>query len=84
MPTSVPKAFTLTFATNDLINYKGQNYAISSAAAGVDDGNGTISYVLTLVGAPVSTITVSYKNCVQSVDQGSPTGITTWVQTVNA
>lgn len=80
---SIPQPFTLSILANDIINYKGQKYTISNVAAGVDDGKGNITYVLTLTGAPVSTITVSAANCVQSSDQGSSTGVTTWSQSAN-
>jgi hypothetical protein len=86
MSVSVPKAFTLAISVNDLINYKGQNYVISAVAAGVDDGVGGVTYVLTLTGAPVSTITVGYKNCVAQSLQGAYGNTvepTTWYQSAN-
>ena len=83
---SVPKPFVLAITAGDSINYKGSNYPISNVAAGVDDGNGNTTYVLTLTGAPVSTITVSAKNTVASSQTGATggTGPTLWVQTANA
>ncbi len=87
MPTSVPAAFSLSISANDIINYKGQYYVISNVAAGVDDGNGGLTYVLTLIGAPVSTITVGYKNCVKSFLQGAYGNTvepTTWLQSAAA
>lgn len=60
------------------MNYGGQNYVITSVAAGVDDGLGNISYAVTLTGGRI--ITVSAKNCVQELQNASATGADLWVQ----
>lgn len=80
MTASIPPAPTLSFVSGDRINYGGKSYTISSAAAGSDNGNGKVTYVLTLTGAPVSTITVSADNCVLHFSDGSSTGTRHWRQ----
>ena len=86
MSASVPKPFTLSITAGDSINYHGTVYPISNVAAGVDNGTGEISYVLTLTGAPVSTITVSAKNTVSSSQEGAVgnNGPTLWIHGDNS
>lgn len=81
MPASVPKPTTLpTLSVGDQINYKGQQVTITAVAAGVDDGNGTISYNVTLSAAGNPVVTVSANNCVinNPGTEASSTGVEIW------
>lgn len=81
MSNSVPAPATLpTLNAGDFINYKGQQVQISAVSAGVDDGQGTVNYNVTLntVGNPV--IVCSANNTVinNPGTEAASTGVEVW------
>lgn len=77
---SIPKPFTLSIQGGDTINYKGTEYVITNVAAGVDNGEGVISYSVTLTGGAV--ITCSANDTILSSSNNG--GVSTWAQTAEA
>ena len=74
MATSVPTPATLNIAVNDYINILGQNYLITNVAAGVDNGLGRITYLVTCAGG--RTVTVSAFRTVLAYANSA--GVKTW------
>lgn len=74
---SIPPAFTLpNLSVGDTMNYGGQNYTITNVGAASDNGNGLVTYAVTLSSGKV--ITVSAKNTIDEVVLVN--GVRTWVQ----
>ncbi len=79
---SIPAPPTLSITTRDKMNYGGQLHGISSVAAGVDDNNGKVSYAVVLDNGIA--LTLSADDTILSAEEGSSTGVNTWVQSVKA
>lgn len=71
---------TLAITGGDTINYKGAEYVVSSVAAGVNDGLGTISYAVTLTGGTVITCSANDTILSHEIQNGTQY----WAQTANA
>lgn len=62
---SVPKPFTLpNLSTKDKINHKGQTYGITNVGAASDDGNGLITYAITINDTNSTVLNRSAKNTI--------------------
>lgn len=81
MPTSIPKAATLpTLGVGDKMNHKGQEYIITAVGAPSDDGNGKITYAVTLNDLASTVVSCSANNTVinNPGTEASGTGVETY------